>query len=186
MVAGAPVSLVPALPRAPTHPASPSKGLDDRSRAAMQPVTSLAIEWATSVRRVALAPRLPRVEAVVLIGALGVGITPLRAMLEDLPSRTDVVVLLRASTVNDLIHRQGEVAGLVSTQRGGRLCEVVGPRHQVRFDARTLSRIVPDISDRDVYVCGPDGFSSEVARSARRLRVSSERIHAEAFGNSRP
>ena len=108
------------------------------------------------------------------------GITPLRAMLEDLPSRTDVVVLLRASTVDDLIHRR-EVAELVA-QRGGRLYEVVGPRHQVRFDARTLSRIVPDISARDVYVCGPDGFSSEVARSARRLRVSSEQIHIEAFG----
>jgi ferredoxin-NADP reductase len=52
----------------------------------------------------------------------------------------------------------------------------------VRFDAPTLARIVPDIAARDVYVCGPAGFSSEVARIARRLRVSSEQIHIEAFG----
>jgi ferredoxin-NADP reductase len=109
-----------------------------------------------------------------------VGVTPLRAMLEDLPSRTDVVVVLRASTTDDLIHRR-EVAQLVG-QRGGRLHEVVGPRHRVRFDARTLSGIVPDIAVRDVYVCGPAGFSSEVARIARRLRVSAEQIHIEAFG----
>ena len=153
------------------------KGLGDQSHAAgwLRPGTRVAIEGPYG----AFTSHAARSEAVLLVGA-GVGITPLRAMLEDLPSRTDVVVLLRASTVNDLIHRR-EVAELVA-QRRGRLYEVVGPRHQVRFDARTLSRIVPDISDRDVYVCGPDGFSSEVARSARRLRVSSEQIHIEAFG----
>jgi ferredoxin-NADP reductase len=40
---------------------------------------------------------------------------------------------------------------------------------------------VPDIAVRDVYVCGPGGFSSEVAGIARRLRVPREQIHIEAF-----
>ena len=153
------------------------KGLGDQSRAAasLRPGTRVAIEGPYG----AFTGHARTSEAVLLIGA-GVGVTPLRAMLEDLPNWTDVVVVLRASTVDDLIHRR-EVAELVY-QRGGRLYEVVGPRHQVRFDARTLSRIVPDISARDVYVCGPGGFSSEVARIARRLRVSSEQIHIEAFG----
>jgi predicted ferric reductase len=153
------------------------KGLGDQSRAAarLRPGTRVAIEGPYGT----FTGHTRRSEAVLLVGA-GVGVTPLRAMLEDLPSRTDVVVLLRASTVDDLIHRR-EVAELVA-QRGGRLYEMVGPRHQVRFDARTLSRIVPDISARDVYVCGPGGFSSEVASSARRLRVSSGQIHIEAFG----
>jgi predicted ferric reductase len=153
------------------------KGLGDQSHAAarLRPGTRVAIEGPYGT----FTGHARRSEAVLLVGA-GVGVTPLRAMLEDLPSRTDVVVLLRASTVDDLIHRR-EVAELVA-QRGGRLYEMVGPRHQVRFDPRTLSRIVPDISARDVYVCGPGGFSSEVARSARRLRVSSGQIHIEAFG----
>jgi predicted ferric reductase len=153
------------------------KGLGDQSRAAarLRPGTRVAIEGPYG----SFTGHARRSDAVVLIGA-GVGVTPLRAMLEDLPSRTDVVVVLRASTIDDLIHRR-EVAELVG-QRGGRLYEVVGPRHRVRFDARTLSGIVPDISVRDVYVCGPGGFSSEVARIARRLRVSAERIHIEAFG----
>ena len=38
-----------------------------------------------------------------------------------------------------------EVAALVE-QRGGRLHEIVGPRHQVRLDARALRRLVPDIA----------------------------------------
>ena len=153
------------------------KGLGDQSRAAarLRPGTRVAIEGPYG----AFTGQARTSDAVVLIGA-GVGVTPLRAMLEDLPTRTDVVVVLRASTADDLIHRR-EMAELVY-QRGGRLYEVVGPRHRVRFDAHTLSRIVPDISVRDVYVCGPGGFSSEIAGIARRLRVSSERIHIEAFG----
>jgi predicted ferric reductase len=153
------------------------KGLGDQSRAAarLRPGTRVAIEGPYG----AFTGQARTSDAVVLIGA-GVGVTPVRAMLEDLPGWTDVVVVLRASTIDDLIHRR-EVAQLVS-QRGGRLYEVVGPRHRVRFDAHTLSSIVPDISARDVYVCGPGGFSSEVARIARRLRVSGEQIHLEAFG----
>jgi predicted ferric reductase len=152
------------------------KGLGDQSSAVarLRPGTRVAIEGPYG----AFTGQARTSEAVVLIGA-GVGVTPLRAMLEDLPNQTDVVVVLRASTVDDLIHRR-EMAELVY-QRGGRLYEVVGPRHRVRFDAHTLSRIVPDIAVREVYVCGPGGFSSEVARIARRLRVSSERIHIEAF-----
>jgi predicted ferric reductase len=153
------------------------KGLGDQSHAAarLRPGTRVAVEGPYGT----FTGHVRRSEAVLLVGA-GVGVTPLRAMLEDLPNWTDVVVLVRASTVDDLIHRR-EMADLVA-RRGGRLYEVVGPRHQVRFDAPTLARIVPDIAARDVYVCGPAGFSSEVARIARRLRVSSEQIHIEAFG----
>jgi ferredoxin-NADP reductase len=118
-------------------------------------------------------------DGVALIGA-GVGITPLRALLEDLPPETDVIVLVRASTPSDLVHR-AEVAALVK-QRGGRLHEIVGSRHKVRLSAHTLQRLVPDIGWRDIYVCGPEGFSTEVTGAATRLGVVPERIHQESFG----
>jgi ferredoxin-NADP reductase len=104
----------------------------------------------------------------------------LRALLEDLPARTDVVVIVRASSAEDLIHRD-EVAALVR-QRGGRLHELVGSRHKVRFDAHVLRRLVPDLADRDVYVCGPDRFRANVTDAAARLGVGQERIHTETFG----
>jgi predicted ferric reductase len=118
-------------------------------------------------------------DRVLLLGA-GVGVTPLRALLEDLPAGTDVVVVIRASTVHDLVHRR-EIAALVK-QRGGRLHEVVGPRHEVAFDARALRRSVPDIAVRDVYVCGPAEFSSIVTDAATRLGMAPEQVHTEAFG----
>jgi ferredoxin-NADP reductase len=116
----------------------------------------------------------------VALFAAGVGITPVRALLEDLPPAVDVVVVVRASTAEDLVHRD-EVAALVR-QRRGRLREIVGSRHKVRLNARALRSIVPDIAYRDVYICGPDGFSAEIADAALELGTGAEQIHTEQFG----
>jgi predicted ferric reductase len=153
------------------------KGLGDQSRAIrhLPPGTRVAIEGPYG----AFTHHARTCDRVVLIAA-GVGITPLRALLEDLPAGTDVVVILRASSARDLIHRD-EVAALVK-QRGGRLHELVGSRHKVRFDAHVLRRLVPDLAGRDVYVCGPDRFSADVVGAASRLGVAREQIHREAFG----
>jgi predicted ferric reductase len=111
--------------------------------------------------------------------AAGVGITPVRALLEDLPASVDVAVVMRASTPGELVHRD-EVAALVE-RRGGRAHVVTGSRHKVRFDARSLRHLVPDLAQRDVYVCGPGGFTAGVVAVARSLGVPGDRIHSEAF-----
>lgn len=115
---------------------------------------------------------------VVLVGA-GVGITPLRAILEDLPTAVDVTVIVRGSNAEDLIHRD-EMAALVS-QRGGVLHELVGSRHKVKLDAATLRRLAPSIATSDVYVCGPAAFTDHVTATAARAGVREERIHTEVF-----
>ena len=164
-----------ALPR-PPYLRVTIKGLGDQSRAAtrLRPGTRVAIEgpYGSFTKHARSGNR------VVLIAA-GVGITPLRALLEDLPRRVDVSVLIRATTSADIAHRD-EVISLVR-QRGGRLYEIVGPRHLVRWDADTLRKLVPGIADCDVYVCGPTGFSEGVVNSALRIGVSRDRIHEEAF-----
>jgi ferredoxin-NADP reductase len=115
----------------------------------------------------------------VLLMAAGVGVTPIRALLEGLPSAVDVVVVLRAPS-SDLVVFQGEIAALVQA-RGGQLHVLVGTRQKVRLDARHLLRLVPDIAERDVYVCGPEGFANRVVTTARRLGVSRDRVHRESF-----
>jgi predicted ferric reductase len=117
-------------------------------------------------------------DKVLLVGA-GVGLTPVRALLEDLDQAVDVVVLSRASTPEQLLF-QGEVRSLVQG-RGGRLYELVGPRHQHPLDYRQLWRMIPDIGERDVYVCGPESLNQAVAGAARRLGVPDSRIHCEQF-----
>jgi ferredoxin-NADP reductase len=171
---GHPYSLS-ALPRPPFIRVT-IKGLGDQSRAVtrLRPGTRVAIEgpYGAFTRHARTSDR-------VALFAAGVGITPVRALLEDLPPDTDVVVVVRASTPADLVHRD-EVATLVR-QRGGRLHEITGSRHQVRFTPRALHRILPDLFCRDVYVCGPDGFSAEIVDIARYLGVPHEQIHTEAF-----
>jgi predicted ferric reductase len=164
-----------ALPR-PPYIRVTIKALGDQSRAVAQlkPGTRVAIEGPYG----AFTHHVRSSDRVALIGA-GVGITPLRALLEDLPESIAITVVVRASTPEDVVHRD-EVAALVA-QRGGDFHEIIGSRHQVSFDARALRRLIPDLTRCDVYVCGPEGFSHGVVAAARKLGVRYDRIHHEAF-----
>jgi predicted ferric reductase len=152
------------------------KGLGDHSRgvAQLKPGTRVLIEGPYG----AFTRHARSSESVVLIGG-GVGITPLRALLEDLPMSVDVTVIVRGSTPEDIVHRD-ELVALVD-QRGGEFHEVIGSRHDVRIDANTLRRFAPKIKESDVYVCGPGGFNESVIAEASRLGVPRDRIHQEAF-----
>ena len=115
----------------------------------------------------------------VLLVAAGVGVTPVRALLEDLPRHVDVVAILRGHSRRDLVLRE-ELARLVG-ERGGQLHELVGPRSHARLDHAGLAQLVPDVAARDLYVCGPAGFTRAVVEAARGLGVPGARIHREDF-----
>jgi ferredoxin-NADP reductase/DMSO/TMAO reductase YedYZ heme-binding membrane subunit len=115
---------------------------------------------------------------VLLVGA-GVGITPVRALVEELPDDSDVVVIVRGSTHEDLVHRD-EVAHHVERRRG-RLLELVGPRQRVPLDAAALTALVPDIAERDVYVCGPTPFQDALVAAAGEAGVPDSHLHYESF-----
>ena len=40
---------------------------------------------------------------------------------------------------------------------------------------------MPDIAQRDVYVCGPPAMTAAVLRSLRALKVPRAQVHAERF-----
>ena len=151
-----------------------SAGEHSSALAELAPGTPVAIEGPYGVFT-----RYARDTDRVLLVAAGVGATPVRAMLEDLPRHVDVVVMLRGSSARDLILRD-EIAQLVGV-RGGRLHEIVGSRAEQPLDAGRLQRLVPDIAGRDLYVCGPSGFMKQLIAQARLLGVRDERIHHEDF-----
>jgi ferredoxin-NADP reductase len=88
-------------------------------------------------------------------------------------------VLMRAHTRDELVLGE-EIAALVE-DHGGVLLELVGPRTEVRLDAAALTYMVPDIATRDLFVCGPEGFTQTVKQSARAAGTRRDRIHEEAF-----
>ena len=164
-----------ALPRPPFMRVT-VKGLGDQSTAVahLRPGTRVFVEgpYGTFTRHARTTNR------VVLIGA-GVGITPLRALLEDLPGDVDVKVVIRASSPADVVHRD-ELEALVRLRKGT-FHELVGSRGEVRFDASAMRTLLPRLAQSDVYVCGPSGFTDHVVASALQLGVPRARIHYEAF-----
>jgi predicted ferric reductase len=115
---------------------------------------------------------------VLLIGA-GVGTTPIRALLDELPRASNPVVLLRGRRAADIAHLD-EFEHIIAN-RGGRLVSLTGRREQVALDAAALRKHVPDIALRDVFVCGPAEFTETVVESAKQAGVPAEHIHHEDF-----
>jgi len=123
---------------------------------------------------------LHRTRPGVLLIAGGVGITPVRALLED-HRGGDVVVLYRVRDERDAV-LLGEVRQLVA-ERHGRLHVLTGRTAAGArpFAPDQLHAGVPDLRERDVYVCGPPAMTAAVLASLRELRVPSNQVHAEKF-----
>jgi predicted ferric reductase len=115
---------------------------------------------------------------VLLIGA-GVGITPLRSLLQDLDEHADVAVLLRGRDERSIPLRDELTAEV--ERRGGRIWEALGPRTRISITAATLRRALPDLADRDVYLCGPEDFTASLAAACREAGVPAARVHFESF-----
>jgi predicted ferric reductase len=135
--------------------------------------------WAQGPSGVFTADRRTRYRALLIAG--GSGIAPIRALLEDLPRGT--VVLYRASSVEDLIFR--EELEWLANERDTEIVYVVGsrddpgPKHVM--SVRGLRQLVPDISRRDIYLCGPEGLITAALALLRRLHVPRRQIHLDPF-----
>ena len=125
---------------------------------------------------------------VALIGA-GVGITPLRALAEALHYAPGEAVLLYRFTGDPLFDRELRE---LAAQRGLRLLMLPGHRRAAGSwlgsgvgpvdDLTALTYWVPDIADRDVYVCGPAPWADDVRRTTTAAGLPADRFHVESFG----
>jgi len=123
--------------------------------------------------------------------ASGIGITPVRALLEDTDLRPgEASVLLRGTDPSQQYLWQ-ETAELAAAT-GSTVYAMVGHRARSReswtteADLRrgvTLLTVFPRLLDSDLYVCGPQAWSDLVVREARLAGVPEHRIHQERFGS---
>lgn len=122
-----------------------------------------------------------RVTGKALLVAVGSGIGPIRAICEEMP--TDTLMIYRARTEADLALKK-ELDDLAVTH-GLRIRYVLGSRNDREprelFTAAGLGRVVPDIAERDVYLCGPGEFSADLVAMLQRLRVPGAQIHQDPF-----
>ena len=117
---------------------------------------------------------------VVLVGG-GVGITPIRALMDELNGGVQMDVLFRASREEDLVLKK-EMDYIAYNSNGSiRVHYLVGPRKDHPMDARSLRMLVPQVADSDIYICGPEPLVSQVRKAAEDLGVPKNRFHDEAF-----
>ena len=117
----------------------------------------------------------------VLLVAGGIGITPIRALIEEMEG--DIIVLYRVMSDADLIFND-ELAQL-TVERGITVHNVVGDHTTAEgrelLSPAHLRELVPDLVEREVYLCGPTAFLDVLQNELRRAGVSRRHLHVERF-----
>jgi predicted ferric reductase len=167
------------------------KDLGDGSRdlARVRPGTKVLVEGPYGRLTSDLQTR-PRVTLM----AAGIGITPMRALLEELRfPRGGATLLYRARSEADLTFRAELDA--IAKQRGVRVVYLTGRRAPDpsgvgvwrpeslahRSEAQALRHLVPDIAGHDVFLCGPDDWAAAARRALREVGVPAAHVHEERF-----
>lgn len=111
----------------------------------------------------------------ILLIAGGIGITPLRAILETaLKQKRDVALLYIASNAsefplkNELKKFTNKIYFLDSSREG-------------RLSDSKLISLVPDLIERDVFLCGPSAMMKATIEILKKLGVEESKIYYEKF-----
>jgi ferredoxin-NADP reductase len=118
----------------------------------------------------------------VLISA-GIGITPVRAMLEEHAADAGPCTVIVRARADDEAPLLDEVRALAA-ERGAALHVLIGPRGEGWAPAGQpthLADVVDDVARCDVYVCGPEEWARAVEADALAAGVPAASIHREQF-----
>jgi predicted ferric reductase len=117
----------------------------------------------------------------VLLVAGGIGITPVRALIEVMEG--DVIVLYRVVAEGDLVFA-AELDELAAA-RGITVIPVIGdhttPEGRELLSPAHLRELVPDVAEREVYLCGPPAMTEVLEGELRRAGVARRHLHVERF-----
>ena len=116
----------------------------------------------------------------ILMIAGGIGITPLRALAEELaPQGRDLLLLYGAQNESAFIFRT-ELAALAGRYPNFHIH--YAPSNEMgRIDAALLTKLAPDLSDRESFLCGPPAMIASLRIALRDLGTPDSQIHFERF-----
>jgi ferredoxin-NADP reductase len=120
-----------------------------------------------------------------LLIAGGIGITPIRILAQQLLEHgKDAVLIYGNRTQGDIVFKRelDEMAAkyhfpifhVLSQQP-----DFTGEKGHI--DKEKIHRLVPDISGREVFLCGPEGMMKNVVADLKTLKVADSAIHFEQF-----
>ena len=131
----------------------------------------------------------------ILLASAGSGITPMMSMarwLQDTLTPCDIIFLHSARTPEDLIFRR-ELEAMAAQMPNFRLAFTVSrPSAQSDWTGLTgrvsnmmLQMVVPDLSDRAVYVCGSNEWMQNIKSILHTLEFPMSSYQEESFGGHR-
>lgn len=114
--------------------------------------------------------------------AAGIGITPIYSLIESMSAKkTDMILLYGNRTLSEtafipeLQKLQVKIIGFLSQEHQD--------TYQFgRIDKEKIAQFVPDVKERDVYICGPDEMMVETIKNLQAIGVPKAQIHFERFG----
>lgn len=117
----------------------------------------------------------------------GSGITPALSVLReasDLGTDLDVVLVHSQRRAADVPYRR-ELELITAALPRARLhlacTEADAQEVAGRLDVDRLATLVPDVANREVFVCGPGGYRTDAIAAARALGAARTRVHEESF-----
>src|SRR3989344_62554 len=121
----------------------------------------------------------------ILLIAGGIGITPIRSLVEQLAAQHKDIVLISANKAGKDIVFKNELDEL-GTRFGFSIYYVLSQEQNDRYlygqvDKEKISQLVKDVIERDVYLCGPIPMMESVRKSLEELGVPAVNIHFEKF-----
>jgi predicted ferric reductase len=154
------------------------KGLGDHSRslATIKSGTRVFIEGPYGVFRAGHT----KSKRVVLVGG-GIGVTPVRALLDEFKNSLPIDFIYRATRTEDLALK-AELDQIAADSGGTiKIHYLVGSRSDHPMDAAHLAALVPGVRQSDIYICGPKPLVWAVIQAAEELGISHDRVHHEEF-----
>ncbi len=114
----------------------------------------------------------------------GVGITPIRSMIEQIAEEHELMLLYANKKTTDIIFKK-ELEEL-KTQHGFSLHHVLSDQpdyegEKGRIDKEKLLRLVKDIKEREIYICGPVPMMDGIIKILKEIGVKREQVHFEKF-----
>ncbi|MFJ7356466.1 2Fe-2S iron-sulfur cluster-binding protein [Phyllobacterium sp. NPDC097923] len=120
----------------------------------------------------------------------GSGVTPVISMLQyitDVVDQTDVVFVYFSRTPKDIIFRD-QLEFIAKRFPSVKVHLVVGDDseeesfggHKGQMGAALMRSLVPDLAEREIFMCGPEGFMKAARAMARETAIAAQ--YEESFG----
>lgn len=152
---------------------------------ALRPGTKVAIEGPYGV----FSDKARTTDRVVLVG-IGIGIAPIRALLEETDIRPGMATVILRGSTPEQVYLEREIRS-IANRRGAKVLTLVGPRatssegreHWVprQYEGRRLWDFAPDVASSDLFVCGPKVAADLVIAEALAAGTPPTQIHYERF-----